>query len=98
MAKIEPQSSNDHQACLWGKLFKFLRFYEFQSNQANEWIKKEGGKIQKSQQQSFEKSKKTWKEVVHEESKKDPLFAEVYSAYQKFRDQYAIWGEKGYLK
>ena len=59
MAKIEPQSSNDHQACLWGKLFKFLRFYEFQSNQANEWIKKEGGKIQKSQQQSFEKSKKS---------------------------------------
>ena len=30
--------------------------------------------------------------------KNDPLFAEVYSAYQKFRDQYAIWGEKGYLK
>jgi len=42
--------------------------------------------------------KKAWKEVIQEESKKDPLFAEVYSAYQKFRDQYAIWGEKGYLK
>ena len=42
--------------------------------------------------------KKAWKEVVQEESKKDLLFAKVYSAYQNFRNQYAIWGEKGYLK
>ena len=58
----------------------------------------EEGKIQKSQQQIFDKSEKAWKEVVQEESKKDLLFAKVYSAYQNFRNQYAIWGEKGYLK
>ena len=30
--------------------------------------------------------KKAWKEVIQEESKKDPLFAEIYAAYHKFRD------------
>ena len=36
--------------------------------------------------------KKAWKEVVQEESKKDLLFAKVYSAYQNFRNQNAIRG------
>ena len=61
-------------------------------------LKKKGVKFRNLNNKVLINLKKAWKEVIQEESKKDPLFAEVYSAYQKFRDQYAIWGEKGYLK
>ena len=64
-------------------------------NQIKPW---KGVKFRNLNNKVLKNLKKAWKEVVQEESKKDPLFAEVYSAYQKFRDQYAIWGEKGYLK
>ena len=61
-------------------------------------LKRKGVKFKNLNNKVLKNLKKAWKEVVQEESKKDPLFAEVYSAYQKFRDQYAMWGEKGYLK
>ena len=61
-------------------------------------LKRKGVKFRNLNNKVLINLKKAWKEVIQEESKKDPLFAEVYSAYQKFRDQYAIWGEKGYLK
>ena len=46
----------------------------------------------------LKKLRKAWHEVAEEESAKDPLFAEVYKSYKSFRDQYAIWGERAYLK
>ena len=61
-------------------------------------LKRKGVKFRNLNNKVLINLRKAWKEVIQEESKKDPLFAEVYSAYQKFRDQYAIWGEKGYLK
>jgi len=61
-------------------------------------LKRKGVKFRNLNNKVLINLKKAWKEVIQEESKKDSLFAEVYSAYQKFRDQYAIWGEKGYLK
>ena len=44
------------------------------------------------------KIKKTWLEVAEEESAQDPLFAEVYKSYKVFREKYAIWGDRAYLK
>ena len=61
-------------------------------------LKRKGVKFRNLNNKVLKNLKKAWKEVVQEESKKDPLFAEVYSAYQKFSDQHTIWGEKGYLK
>ena len=46
----------------------------------------------------LQKLRKAWHEVAEEESAMDPLFAEVYKSYKSFRDQYAIWGERAYLK
>ena len=46
----------------------------------------------------LKKLRKAWHEVAEEESAKDPLFAEVYKSYKSFRDQYAIWGDRAYLK
>lgn len=44
------------------------------------------------------KFKKAWEEVVAEKSAEDPLFAEVHASYQSFRDKYAIWGSRAYLR
>ena len=61
-------------------------------------LNRKGVKFRNLNNKVLKNLKKAWKEVVQEESKKDPLLAEVYAAHQKFRDQYAILGEKGYLK
>lgn len=39
-----------------------------------------------------------WNEVIAEESAADPDFARVYESYATFRENYAIWGEMGYLR
>jgi TRAP-type mannitol/chloroaromatic compound transport system substrate-binding protein len=41
---------------------------------------------------------KAWHEVIAEESAANPQFKRVYASYQKFRDDYGIWREHGYLK
>ena len=41
---------------------------------------------------------KAWNEVVAEESASSPNFKRVYASYSKFRSDYAIWREHGYLK
>ena len=61
-------------------------------------LQKEGTKFMRWQDKDLEKLRKAWHEVAEEESAKDPLFAEVYKSYKSFRDQYAIWVERAYLK
>lgn len=41
---------------------------------------------------------KAWNEVAAEESKASPAFKEVYESYSKFRADYAIWRDIGYIK
>jgi len=41
---------------------------------------------------------KAWNEVIAEESAANPQFKKVYESYSKFRADYAIWREAGYLK
>jgi TRAP-type mannitol/chloroaromatic compound transport system substrate-binding protein len=41
---------------------------------------------------------KAWDDVVKEESAANPNFKRVYDSYAKFRADYAIWREHGYLK
>ena len=39
-----------------------------------------------------------WNEVADEISDQDPLFSKVYAKYKAFREKYAIWGDRAYLK
>jgi TRAP-type mannitol/chloroaromatic compound transport system substrate-binding protein len=41
---------------------------------------------------------KAWKEVLAEESAKDPLFKKIADHYAKWRQTYAIWGDAQELK
>jgi TRAP-type mannitol/chloroaromatic compound transport system substrate-binding protein len=41
---------------------------------------------------------KAWNDVVAEESAANPNFKRVYASYAKFRSDYSIWREHGYLK
>jgi TRAP-type mannitol/chloroaromatic compound transport system substrate-binding protein len=40
----------------------------------------------------------SWKEIVAEESAKNPNFKRVYSSYTTFRENYAIWRHFSYLQ
>jgi TRAP-type mannitol/chloroaromatic compound transport system substrate-binding protein len=42
--------------------------------------------------------RKAWDEVVREESENNPRFKKVYASYSKFREEFKLWGENGYLK
>ena len=61
-------------------------------------IKQEGVEFVTWQDSELKRLRQAWHEVAEEESAKDPLFAEVYKSYKSFRDQYAIWGDRAYLK
>jgi len=39
-----------------------------------------------------------WNEVVEEQKAKSPEFAKIWESYSKFRKDYAVWRENGYLK
>jgi TRAP-type mannitol/chloroaromatic compound transport system substrate-binding protein len=41
---------------------------------------------------------RSWKEIVAEESAKNPNFKRVYDSYSKFRENYAIWRHFSYLQ
>ena len=69
-----------------------------QQPQAMRQLKQEGVEFLTWRDSELKKLRKTWYEVAEEESDKDPLFAEVYSSYKSFREQYAIWGDRAYLK
>jgi len=42
--------------------------------------------------------RKTWDEVAKEQSEKSPEFKKAWESYSKFRDEYKIWKQYGYLK
>ncbi len=41
---------------------------------------------------------KAWNEGAAEEAKSDPMFAKVWDSLQKFRADYVVWKDHGYLK
>ncbi len=42
--------------------------------------------------------RKAWEEVAQEEAAKNPLFKKTLDSYNKFRAEYAIWRDLGFLK
>jgi TRAP-type mannitol/chloroaromatic compound transport system substrate-binding protein len=59
---------------------------------------KNGVQIKKWSPEIMAAIEKAWHEVVAEESAANPQFKRVYDSYTKFRSDYAIWREHGYLK
>ena len=41
--------------------------------------------------------KQAWEEVVQEEAAKNEDFARVWESLRKFREEYKLWGDYGYL-
>ncbi len=42
--------------------------------------------------------RKAWAEVIEEQKAKSPEFAKTWASLSKFRDEYKVWREHGYLK
>ncbi len=59
---------------------------------------KNGVQIKKWSPEIMAAIEKAWHEVIAEESAKNPQFKRVFESYSKFRADYAIWREHGYVK
>jgi TRAP-type mannitol/chloroaromatic compound transport system substrate-binding protein len=57
-----------------------------------------GVKIMRWPPEILKAYEKAWSEVVAEESAKSDNFKKVWESYSKFRKEYAIWREMGYLQ
>jgi TRAP-type mannitol/chloroaromatic compound transport system substrate-binding protein len=58
---------------------------------------KNGVQIKKWPPEMLAAFEKAWNEVIAEESKANPNFKRVFDSYAKFRKDYAIWREHGYV-
>jgi TRAP-type mannitol/chloroaromatic compound transport system substrate-binding protein len=61
-------------------------------------LKEKGVEIRKWPPEILKAYENAWAEVVKEESAKNPTFARVWESMSKFRADYAIWKDLGYLK
>jgi len=61
-------------------------------------LKAKGVQFRKWSPEMLKLMQQKWEEVAKEESAKSPLFKRVYESYAKFRSDYAIWREHGYMK
>ncbi|MDA0237364.1 MAG: TRAP transporter substrate-binding protein, partial [Proteobacteria bacterium] len=61
-------------------------------------VEKHGVKIHYWKPEFLAAFKGAWDEVVKEESAKNPNFKKVHDSYTKFREEYKLWGENGYMK
>ena len=59
---------------------------------------KNGVQIKKWPPEMLAAFEKAWNEVIAEESAANPSFKRVYASYAKFRADYAIWRDHGYVK
>jgi TRAP-type mannitol/chloroaromatic compound transport system substrate-binding protein len=59
---------------------------------------KNGVKIMRWSPEILKAYEKAWVKVVAEESSSNPNFKKVWDSYSKFRADYDIWREHGYLK
>ena len=66
--------------------------------QAMQRMKDKGVTIHYWPPEILEKFKAAWEEVAAEETKKSPTFTKAWESYKKFRADYAIWKQHGYLK
>jgi TRAP-type mannitol/chloroaromatic compound transport system substrate-binding protein len=61
-------------------------------------LKQKGVKLHRWSPEILAAFKKAWATVVKEDSAADATFARVWKSYSKFRENYRIWKDLGYLK
>lgn len=61
-------------------------------------LKEKGVQIHKWSPEILGALQKAWLEVVEEDKKKSDNFKKVWASYSKFRSEYKIWADLGYLK
>ncbi|NIO43905.1 MAG: C4-dicarboxylate ABC transporter, partial [Burkholderiales bacterium] len=61
-------------------------------------VDKHGVKIMYWDDDILDAFRKAWEQVVEEESAVNPNFKRVYESFKNFREGYALWGQRGYLK
>ena len=59
----------------------------------NENVQKYGVKNRRWSDEQLAAFEKAWREVVQEQSAKDPLFKKVADNFYAFRERYKVWGE-----
>ena len=59
---------------------------------------KHGVKIMRWPPEILQAYEKAWEQVVAEESEKNPNFKRVWASYAKFRADFKLWSDYGYLK
>jgi TRAP-type mannitol/chloroaromatic compound transport system substrate-binding protein len=77
-----------------------LTFIEGEGTQfaAMQRMKDKGVQIHYWSPEILAKFRAAWEEVAAEEAKKSPTFTKAWESYTKFRADYAIWKQHGYLK
>ena len=95
--------SDQHQAILetsCGDMVRYIlaRGEALQSPAMTRMRDKHGVKIMYWPPEFLKAYENAWKEVVAEESKDNAQFRKVYASYSKFRQEFKLWGENGYLK
>jgi TRAP-type mannitol/chloroaromatic compound transport system substrate-binding protein len=61
-------------------------------------MQEKGVTIHKWSDEILSQFESAWNEVAQEEAAKDPVFKEVWDSYSKFRKEYVVWKNNGYLK
>jgi TRAP-type mannitol/chloroaromatic compound transport system substrate-binding protein len=61
-------------------------------------LQEKGVQIKKWSPEILKALESKWQEVVEEESAKSENFKKVWASYSKFRKDYAIWRDHGYMK
>jgi len=75
-----------------------LAFGESKQAKALETLKSKGVTVHRWPQEFLDQLAVAWEQVIEEEVAKDPVFARVYDSYAKFRAEFAVWKDHGYLK
>ena len=93
----ESQKAIVQASCDSATLMGFARS-EYEQFAAMQEIEKKGVKLVTWNDQFLKAFEVKWKEVVVEQTAKSPAFKEAWESLDKFRGNYAIWRERGYLK
>ena len=78
--------------------FRVFVTYNILNMDAMHKLKSKGVTFVKWKKSELNIIEKAWNEVAEEMSSEDPLFAKVYTKYKAFREKYAIWGDRAFLK
>ena len=84
-------------ACDSTMLQNYLEGEGLQSNAIKE-IQSKGVTIHYWPKDILDTYRRTWEEVVKEQQAKSPEFAKVWASLSKFREEYKVWRDHGYLK